>query len=158
MCKQLILLCTIVAVLISCRFSSGKKNAIITLETTDTIINFNSVDAYPLFPSCKEIPSREKQKICFQLKMSEHIYNYLKDYRFTALKKINDTVFVQLKVDAKGKTTFFKSKKSEKVLINLPKLDSVIKASIAELPILQPAIKRDMPVTTKFTLPIIIKN
>lgn len=157
MCKRLILLCT-TAVLISCGFSSSKKNAIITLDTADTIINFNSIDAYPLFPSCKEIPSREKQKVCFQLKMSSHIYDFLKDYSFTASKKINDTVLVQLRVDAKGKTSFFKSNKSKEIQINLPKLDSVIKASIAELPILQPAIKRDVPVTTEFTLPIIIKN
>lgn len=156
MYKQLITLCLAV-ILVSCNFFSNKESNVV-LEEIDTVINFNRVDAYPLFPSCSEIPSREKQKICFQLKMSEHIYNALRNNSLTSNGSFNDTIFLKLRVNTKGKTVFYKNKKTKNIITHLPKIDSVIQESLKLLPVLKPAIKRNMLVTTEFTLPIVIKN
>ncbi len=73
-------------------------------------------------------------------------------------KKINDTIFVKLIIDKTGKVILNDIKSSEFIQQQIPKLDSLIADGISSLPKLKPAIKRDMPVTTQFSLPIVIKN
>lgn len=141
----------------SCNYFEQKNNKE-TIQEIDTIVDFKTVDAFPLFPDCEDIPSREKQQICFQVEMSQHIYASLKEYSLNTTDSINDTVYVKLKVDNIGKTSLSNiqiSKETEKLL---PEFDSIVQVSLQNLPMLQPAIKRNMPVTTEFTLPIILKN
>lgn len=157
MLKQFIIILFCSFLTVSCSFFENKsKNK--PIQKVDTIVDFNSVDAFPLFPDCAAIPSREKQQVCFQVEMSEHIYASLKEYSLNTSEAINDTVLIKLKIDNLGKTSLSKiliSKKTEKLI---PEFDSLVKISIQNLPALQPAIKRNMPVTTEFTLPIILTN
>lgn len=136
----------------------GNKSKSEALIAVDTIVDFNTVDAFPLFPNCEHIPSREKQQICFQMEMSQHIYAALKEHQLNAKEIVNDTVLVKLKVDNFGKTSLSEIKISERTNELLPNFDSLVKVSLEKLPTLQPAIKRDMPVTTEFILPIILIN
>ncbi len=128
------------------------------IQKIDTIVDFNSVDSYPLFPNCADIPSKEKQQICFQMKMSQHIYASLKEFQLNVKDSINDTIFVKLKIDVLGKTSLSSIQISEKTRVLLPNFDSIVAVSLQNLPNLQPAIKRAMPVSTEFTLPIVLKN
>lgn len=157
MLKQFIIILFCSFLTVSCSFFENKsKNK--PIQKVDTIVDFNSVDAFPLFPDCAAIPSREKQQVCFQVEMSEHIYASLKEYSLNTSEAINDTVLIKLRIDNLGKTSLSKiliSKKTEKLI---PEFDSLVKISIQNLPALQPAIKRNMPVTTEFTLPIILTN
>lgn len=144
--------------LVSCTFFEQQAKNRVSIQQVDTIVDFNSVDAFPLFPKCKDIPSREKQQICFQLEMAQHIYGSLKQYQLNAKELVNDTVLVKLKVNALGKTSLSYINISEETSQLLPEFDSILKVSVENLPTLQPAIKRNMPVTTEFILPIILKN
>jgi hypothetical protein len=157
MIKQIfsVLFCSFV--IFSCSYFEKNANRE-PIQEVDTIVDFNTVDAFPLFPNCKDIPSREKQKICFQLQMAQHIYASLKEYQFNAKEIINDTVLVKLKVDTSGKTSLSAIQIADKTKQLLPEFDSIVKISLQNLPDLQPAIKRDMPVTTEFILPIVLKN
>jgi len=143
--------------LTSCDYFFPKQSSPNTL-TIDTVIDFTTIDAYPLFPECKNIPDRDKQKICFQIKMAEHINSLLKKYPLKTKTAENDTLLVTLKVLQSGKTQFVKvtSKSQNKDYESL--LDSLLKRFASKIPTLQPAIKRGMPVTTQFELPVIIKN
>jgi len=142
--------------LVSCEFFQKKElsNDVII----DTIIDFNSVDVFPLFPKCDSIPSQEKQKICTQIKLSEHIYASLVSVDIVTSKKVSDTLLITLNIDKEGKATLSNIKSSEFIQQQIPNLDSLIKNGIDNLPMLKPAIKRDMPVATEFTLPIVVKN
>lgn len=157
MLKQLIaiLFCSLLTV--SCSFFEVKTKSK-PIQKVDTIVDFNTVDAFPLFPDCTDIPSREKQQICFQLEMSKYIYASLKEFSLNTSEAINDTVYVKLKIDNLGKTSLSKIKISKKTQKLIPEFDSLVNISIENLPQLQPAIKRSMPVATEFTLPIILKN
>lgn len=157
MLKQLftVFFCSLLAV--SCSYFENKRNSEL-IQEVDTIVNFNTVDAFPLFPNCKDIPSREKQQICFQLEISQHIYASLKQYQLNAKEIVNDTVLVKLRIDVLGKTSLSAIQISAKTKELLPEFDSILKVSLKNLPILKPAIKRNMPVTTEFTLPIVLKN
>jgi hypothetical protein len=135
--------------------SNWKKEPI---QEIDTVVDFNKVDAFPLFPNCSDIPSREKQQICFQLEMAQHIYASLKKFTLNSKEVVNDTILVRLKVDNLGKTSLSSIDISEDTKSQLPEFDSILKLSLQNLPILEPAIKRNMPVATEFTLPIVLKN
>jgi len=155
--NQLFLLIVTLLFLTSCDYFFPKQSSPNT-PTIDTVIDFTTVDAYPLFPECKDIPSREKQKICFQIKMAEHINRLLKKNSLKTKTAQNDTLLVTLKVLQSGKTQFVKvtSKSNNKDYEKL--LSSLLKIAANKIPVLQPAIKRGMPVTTQFELPIIVKN
>ncbi|WP_456379126.1 hypothetical protein [Lutibacter sp.] len=157
MLKQFFTLSFCLLLVVSCSYfdKNSKREPI---QEIDTIVDFNAVDAFPLFPKCKDIPSRKKQQICFQLEMAQHIYASLKEYKLNAKEAINDTVFVKLQIDTSGKTSVAEIQITTKTSQLFPEFDSILKASLHKLPILSPAIKRNMPVTTEFTLPIILKN
>lgn len=157
MLKQILAIIFCSLLVVSCSyFENISKRELI--QEVDTIIDFNTVDAFPLFPNCKDIPSREKQQICFQLELSQYIYASLSQYQLQVKGVINDTVLVKLKVNALGKTSVSAIQISSKTREALPAFDSIVKVSVQNLPMLQPAIKRNMPVTTEFTLPIVLKN
>lgn len=140
----------------SCEFFQKKELS--TDVVIDTIIDYNSIDTFPLFPSCDSIPSQEKQKVCSQIKLSEHIYASLSNHTIITSKQVNDTILVRLKIDNKGKSILTNIQSSDFIKEEIPKLDSLINSGIKNLPLLKPAIKRGMPVATEFTLPIVVKN
>jgi len=141
----------------SCDYFSFKKPVKNKLPIVDSI-DFSKVDDFPVFPECDSIPSQEKQRICFQLEMSKHIYHSLNQLDINAKTEFNDTIIVKIIVDNLGKTKLSSIQKTENIAENLPKLDSIIKAGLLELPVLQPAIKRGIPVSAEFSLPILIKT
>jgi len=157
MIKQLFILLICSFLVLSCSYIE-KNTKRVPIQKIDTIVDFNTVDAYPLFPNCKDIPSREKQQICFQIEMSQHIYASLKEFQLRVKDSVNDTILVKLKIDASGKTSLSNIKISDKTRELLPQFDSILRVGLLNLPTLQPAIKRAMPVTTEFTLPIVLKN
>lgn len=143
--------------MVSCSYFENSSK-IEQIQEVDTIIDFNTVDAFPLFPKCKDVPSREKQQICFQLEIAQHVYASLKEYQLNTKGVVNDTVFVKLKIDTLGKTSLSNIQISLKTKELLPEFDSILKISLLKLPTLQPAIKRNIPVNVEFTLPIVLKN
>lgn len=157
MIKQLFTLIICSFLVLSCAYIE-KNTKRVPIQKIDTIVDFNTVDAYPLFPNCKDIPSREKQQICFQIEMSQHIYASLKEFQLSVKDSVHDTILVKLKIDTFGKTSVSNIKISDKTRELLPQFDSILRVGLLNLPTLQPAIKRAMPVTTEFTLPIVLKN
>lgn len=142
--------------LTSCEFFKKKEH--VSETVIDTIIDYKSVDSFPLFPNCDSIPSIKKQQICTQIKLSQHIYASIADSEIITSKPVNDTILVKLKIDRTGKSKLSSLAASQFVKEQLPNLESHISKGIEELPTLKPAIKRGMPVTTEFSLPIVIKN
>jgi len=153
--KKALLICFL-ALFVSCEFIQ-KQTTREPIPIVDTIVDFNTVDAFPLFPECSEIPSRKKQQICFQVNMSEYINAGLKKYSWNAWEQVNDTVLLKLMVDKEGKTSMIDVRISEATQQILPKFDSVLKESVNAIPRLKPAIKRDIPVATSFVLPIVLQ-
>ncbi len=142
--------------LISCQFFQKKELSSDTL--IDTIIDYNVIDVFPLFPKCDSIPSQAKQKICSQIKMSEHFYASLAASKIVTSKKVNDTILVSLIIDNSGIVSLSKIESSDFIQQQIPQLDSLIKLSVEEFPQLKPGIKRGIPVATAFSLPIVVKN
>lgn len=145
-----------VFILVSCEFFQMKKLS--NEDILDTIVDYNSVDVFPLFPTCETIAAQEKQRICSQIKLSEHIYASLTSFQITTSKKLNDTIYVKLLIDKIGVVSLVEISATELLKSQIPTLDSLIQKGVLNLPKLKPAIKRGILVSTEFTLPIVIMN
>ncbi len=141
----------------SCEYLSYKNPTKVSIPKMDSI-DYTKIDDYPVFPECDSIPSKDKQSVCFQVEMSKYIYLTLNQLNINVDAALNDTIIVKIVVDKDGKTKLSSIEKTDKISQNLPKLDSIITIGLQNLPRLQPAIKRGIPVSAAFSLPIIIKT
>jgi hypothetical protein len=143
---MLIICCT------SCDKFSFSKNK--ELQVLDTIVDFTSVDFSPSFKVCEAIIDKEKIAICFRNTIHQKIGAELQKHHLTVKDSINELVYVAVLINSKGEIIFDETSSSENIKQQLPQLDSVLKFSVSRLPVIHPAIKRGIPVTTKYRLPI----
>ena len=124
------------------------------LPQLDTIVDFTSVDTSPSFKVCDSIFDKAKKSDCFRKIIHQKIGGELLKHQFNIKDTINETVYVDLIIDASGKIILDSIQSSENIKKQLPKLDSLIKFSVENLPIIFPAIKKRYKVSTKYQLPI----
>lgn len=137
----------------SCSFFAKKEEQ--HLSKMDTIIDYTSVDIYPLFLNCKELEEKNEQKHCFELEMSKKIYEALKLHSFEKNTDIQDTVWVKLIITKKGFITIEQIASNTLKKQKTRKIDSLLRLHLGKSTPLQPAVKRGIPVTTLFKIPII---
>ena len=142
----LIIFCT------SCdKLSFTKKDKI---QQLDTIVDYTSVDFYPSFTICDSLIDKTKKSDCFRKTIHQKIGAELLKYSLSIKDSIDETVFVDLMINSKGSFVFKELQASEKIKNQLPELDSLIQLAVGKLPTIRPAVKRGIPVTTKYRLPI----
>ena len=130
-------------------FSKNKENQVL-----DTIIDFTSVDLSPSFSVCASIIDKTKKSDCFRNTIHKKIGEELQKHTLTSQDSIDETVFVDLLINVEGKIILQEVSSSENIKKQLPALDSILKLSVDNLPIIFPAIKQRFPVATKYRLPI----
>jgi hypothetical protein len=123
-------------------------------EALDTLVDFSSVDLSPSFPLCDSIIAKQEKSACFRNTIHAKIGAELLQYSFVIKDSISETIIVHLLITAKGTIVLDKIQSSKNINIQLPALDSLLKVSVRNLPKIRPAIKRGIPVTTKYSLPI----
>jgi len=137
---------------ISCDKFSFLKNK--DLQALDTIVDFTSVDFSPSFKICDAIIDKEEIATCFRNTIHQKIGAELQKQYLTVKDSINEVIYVDLLISSKGEIIFDETSTSENIKLQLPQLDSLLKLSVTNLPVIHPAIKRGIPVTTKYRLPI----
>ena len=142
----------------SCDFLSSKKVAANNqFMAMDTIVDYSSIDAYPLFAKCKNLEGKEKQEDCFGFELLEQLEQLVVRKKIYGPAAIYDTVDVDLSIAKDNKIKISGIKSSDLLKEKIPNLDSILMASVNQLPaIIQPAIKRGIPVNSQFKLPILI--
>ena len=124
------------------------------LPILDTIVDFTSVDLSPSFTICDSLVDKQKKSDCFRKTIHQKIGEELKKHELVSRDSINETIFVDILINSKGEIQFQNLKSSSTINEVLPQLDSLLKKSVNNLPKVYPAIKRGIPVTTKYQLPI----
>ena len=127
------------------------------IQALDTIVNFSSVDTSPSFKECDSIIDKHQKSNCFRTTIHQKIGAELQKHQFIIKDSISEIVFVDLLINSKGKIVFEALASSEEMRIQLPQLDSVLRISVDKIPNVYAAIKRGIPVTTKYRLPIKIQ-
>ena len=120
-------------------------------------IDWNDVDNYPLFESCDESTSKTDQRECFETELLNNFSATLQEFEFVMDSKVNKTIFVDFLVDTEGKITVVHIEKDRAIDALMPEFDGIIDQSLRNLPPLAPALKRGIPVSAKFRIPIVLQ-
>lgn len=128
------------------------------LQTLDTIVDFTKIDVYPIFYDCEDYSEDDNQKECFEASLSKKLSEILNKNHLKVKEVINDTTHINLFIDNAGKANVVEITSPISISTYLPKLDSVIRQSVAKLPTVKPAVKRGIFVKSQYSLSIIIKT
>ncbi|MFX0555561.1 hypothetical protein ACOCEA_02120 [Maribacter sp. CXY002] len=156
---QRILILLVCLGMASCNFFASKEKR--TQELIDVELNqidWNSIDSYPLFLECDENATKEVQKQCFEQKLTSHFEHTLKEFEFTVDSKENAIVEVIFVIDAEGKISVVAIHKDASILKQMPEFDGIITQSLKNMPAIAPALKRGVPVSTKYKIPIVLNT
>ncbi|MFD2566393.1 hypothetical protein [Pseudotenacibaculum haliotis] len=116
-----------------------------------------SVDTPPSFEACNSIIDKEEKTNCFRNIIHKEISSSLEKQHIKVKKKVDETIQVVITIHADHKITLKSVEASEHMIQQIPNLKKMIEKSIDDLPKIYAAIKRGIPVTTEYTLPIRIK-
>ena len=117
-------------------------------------INWNDVDQYPMFQSCGESISKDEQRICFEDELLNHFSKTLNDFEFILKEDVEDTIYVDFLVERDGSITVLDIEDQMAVQDQIPEFNAIITQSLKSLPEVQPALKRGIPVSAKFRIPL----
>jgi len=146
-----------ILVFASCDFISPKNTSLQNLVLIDTIIDYNTVDVYPLLTDCNNCDTNEKQNQCFENELIKKLKSSLKENKLKADNYLMDTVYVDILINNLGEISVSKIYENQDVVHKIPKLDSILRQSINNLPeAIQPSLKRGIPVNVMFKLPVVI--
>lgn len=114
------------------------------------------VDQYPLMGTCNELGSLIQQRTCFYNTLNQEIVSRLDSIALPMNISAKDSISSIIAVDNTGQMSYLGIKGATGDNLTA-KLDSILKIRLARLPSVEPAIKRGVPVSTVYNLPIIIK-
>ncbi len=144
--------------LTSCDFISPGNTTHQTIATVNYEIDYTLVDVYPLFRDCNGCDSPVKQNLCFESTLVNHLEKSLNKNKISVNKQIPKAIIVDLLIDRNSGITITNIIASAEITDAIPKLDSLLNHGLKQLPeIIQPALKRGIPVDVQFRLPIKIK-
>lgn len=134
-------------------FQMERRTSEVILEEEISAIDWEEVDAYPVFSACREV-SDTKQLDCFVTtlhnKIAHGVQRYTQEHSSDSLAELN----IQITIDKDKKLSFTADTIALHSSVNLPDLLANIQKGLDSLQIVEPAFKRGIPVTTKFVLPI----
>lgn len=152
---KLIVIFILVTTLSSCDFfQSQEKRTQELIDAELREIDWNAIDAYPLFLGCDEDTTKETQRRCFEQKLSEHLYTALRKIYFVVETGEQPSASVVFVVDTTGKIEILSIERSKQIIQQQPDFDKIITESLLSVPQIAPALKRGMPVKVKFRIPI----
>ncbi|SHJ35961.1 hypothetical protein SAMN04487911_11858 [Arenibacter nanhaiticus] len=153
--KATVLLCFCLFVSCDWFFSKEEKTQQLVQEEMRSI-NFNEVDRYPLFSDCDEMLEKTAQLECFQTILIAHFSETLQEFEFHFVSESSITIYVDFLVDNQGQISVLEVEKNTLLDRQIPEFSTIITQSLKGLPKLSPALKRGVPVTAKFRIPIIL--
>jgi len=144
-----------VLIFISCDFEKSRNKQTQELVNQEMRnIDWNEVDAYPLFENCDETLTKDGQRECFTREVISHFSATLKEFEFILQEDLASKVYVDFIVDQEGKISVLKIEKDRTIDAQMPEFDGIVIQSLKGLPPIAPALKRGIPVKTKFRIPI----
>ena len=139
----------------SCNWLAPKEEKTRRLVQQElSTINWNDVDQYPMFQSCDESISKEEQRLCFEDELLDHFSRTLNDFEFILKEDVEDTIYVDFLVERDGSITVLDIEDQMAVQDQIPEFNAIITQSLKSLPEVQPALKRGIPVSAKFRIPL----
>ena len=136
----------------SCEYFSFEKNK--NIEKIDVDVDFTSVDVSPSFKVCDSLIEKDKKNTCFRTTLRQEISSSLAKQSIQVPQSVDETIEVAITIQSNKEVKLTSIKSSDSLMVILPSLKAILKKSVEELPAVYPAIKRGIPVTTVYKLPI----
>lgn len=155
--RNLFILC-LLCLLTACNRSANREEK--TQELVDQeirAIDWEDVDQYPLFADCDELASKSEQKNCFMQTLLRHFSKSLQESDLVLEEEIKDTIFVNFRMEDTGTITLINIKNDKQINRQVPDFRKQIEKSLNSLPRIEPALKRGIPVSAKFRIPIVLQ-
>ena len=121
-------------------------------------INWEELDQYPLFDNCDEMAGKLEQKSCFERTLLSQFTGTLSDFEFVLDTTVQDTLYLDFLVSHEGELLVLDIEHNEKVADQIPEFEGVVVQCLKVMPRPQPALKRGIPVSAKFRIPMIIET
>jgi hypothetical protein len=149
----------LVSLCFSCQYFEKKvPNEKELLEKQLKEINWNEVDEYPSVADCEKLSDATQRKQCFFEFLTTTIQQKLAVDTLSTLFPKLDTIEVKVTVFPNSTMEFEPQFPKDSVAYDTIKIDSILRIRLVNFPKVNPAIKRGIPVKTKFVLPVIIKT
>lgn len=143
----------------SCQFFETEKISSETFyEEELKTIEWNEIDQYPTFSSCKEFTEKIDQRNCFVNTLSSSFYQSIHDQKWTIMKTIQDTIMLDISVSNTGEIQIDSIEMDSILGAQFPNMSLVLSNSIETLSLVAPAYKRGIPVDTRFKLLIALNT
>ena len=120
-------------------------------------VDYTSVDVSPSFKVCDSLIDKDEKSSCFRSTIREEIASNLAKQSIQVAQSVDETIEVAITIQSNKEAKLTSIKSSDSLLVILPSLKDILKKSVEKLPAIYPAIKRGIPVTTQYKLPIRIK-
>ena len=120
-------------------------------------INWKEVDEYPSVLECETLTDETQRKQCFFEFLTSTIQQKLNSDTLSILYPELDTIEVKVTVNTDATMQFEPQFPQDSVTYDKVKIDSILRARLIDLPKINPALKRGIPVKTLFILPVILK-
>ena len=149
----------LVSLCFSCQYFEKKvPNEKELLEKQLKEINWNEVDEYPSVADCEKLTDETQRKQCFFEFLTTTIQQKLAVDTLSTLFPKLDTIEVKVTVFPNSTMEFEPQFPKDSVAYDTIKIDSILRIRLVNFPKVNPAIKRGIPIKTKFVLPVIIKT
>ncbi|WP_033194528.1 hypothetical protein [Ochrovirga pacifica] len=144
-------------------FSCEKINSVSAIFTSNTslardTINLTEIDQYPQFKECDALLDFEKSKTCFEKHMYQQINTGIQQLQLKTKTNFSDTLLVKFSINTHGAFLCKNIQLKDSTQILFPNLSKDIAQIIQTIPTVLPAQKRGIPVTSSYTIPILIQT
>ena len=159
MSKKLFALTIFSLMVISCQlFDKKAPSEDELLQKELKKIDWEKVDAFPSVDACDVLTDEEQRKQCFFEYLTQTIQEKLSVDTLAILYPEIDTIEVKVTVFPDSRLEFEPQFPKDSVAYDKIKIDSILHTKLVDLPKVNPAIKRGIPVKTQFVLPVILKT
>lgn len=117
-------------------------------------LDYSSVDVSPSFRVCDSLIEKDKKDTCFRTTLRQEIFSSLAKQSIQVPQSVDETIEVAITIQSNKEVKLTSIKSSDSLMAIVPSLKAILKKSVEELPAVYPAIKRGIPVTTVYKLPI----
>ncbi|WP_051269715.1 hypothetical protein [Flavobacterium suncheonense] len=159
MLKNLFVVFFFSATLVSCQFFDKKAPSEDELLQNELQkIDWKKVDAFPTVDACEVITDESQRRQCFFEYLTQTIQDKLSVDTLRIFYPEIDTIEVKVTVFPDATLKFEPQFPKDSLAYDKIKIDSILHTKLVDMPKINPAIKRGIPVKTQFVLPVILKS
>lgn len=136
----------------SCDYFSLRRKS--DYDKINPKLDTTTVDIPPSLGRCNTLIDKQEKTTCFYKEMSKAFAEILQDEDIKVKRDLDETVNLVIRIDSNGKSSLKSIDASENIYKEIPNFKQLIEKAVDNLPQIVAAVKKEVPVTTEYRLPI----